>query len=127
MTVPSDRIELRTFGRGGIHPKTRKRDTAKSPIEPIVPLPSEVWLPLMQHIGEPATPLVKKGDRVVRGQKIAEGGATGSPLHATISGKVKPIDKRPHPTLVTVPSIIIARDGDAEEEFPEDPAWRSRS
>ncbi|HSQ59796.1 MAG TPA: electron transport complex subunit RsxC [Acidobacteriota bacterium] len=118
-------IELRTFGRGGIHPDTHKRDTAVSPIETMAPLPSEVWLPLSQHLGEPAVPLVKKGDKVVRGQKIAEGGATGAPLHATISGKVKPIDKRPHPTLVSVESIIIARDGEAEQEFPDDPDWRS--
>jgi electron transport complex protein RnfC len=120
-------IELRTFGRGGVHPDTHKRDTAKLAVEAISPLPSEVWLPLVQHLGEPATPLVKKGDRVVRGQKIADGGATGSPLHATISGKVKPLDKRPHPTLVSVESIIIARDGEAELEFPDDPDWRTLS
>ena len=118
-------IELRTFGRGGIHPDTHKRDTAKLAVEALSPLPSEVWLPLVQHLGEPATPLVKKGDRVVRGQKIADGGATGAPLHATISGKVKPLDKRPHPTLVSVESIIIARDGEAEMEFADDPGWLS--
>ena len=125
MTI--ERIELKTFGRGGVHPSTHKRDTALLPVEAMSPLPPEVWLPLVQHIGEPATPLVKKGDRVVRGQKIADGGATGSPLHATISGKVKPIDKRPHPTLVSVDSIIIARDGEEEQEFPEDPGWRTLS
>ncbi|HEX7078949.1 MAG TPA: electron transport complex subunit RsxC [Candidatus Eisenbacteria bacterium] len=119
-----ERIELRTFGRGGIHPDTHKRDTAALPIEPIAPPPPEVWLPLSQHLGEPATPLVKKGDRVVRGQKIAEGGATGSPIHATISGKVRPIDKRPHPTLVSAESIAIVRESDEELEFPEDPNWR---
>ena len=118
------RIELKTFGRGGIHPGTHKRETSLLPIEAIAPLPSEVWLPLVQHLGEPATPLVKKGDKVVRGQKIADGGATGAPLHATISGKVKPLDKRPHPTLVTVESIIIAREGEAEMDFPEAPGWR---
>jgi electron transport complex protein RnfC len=122
--MPIERIELRTFGRGGIHPDTHKRDTALLAVEAISPPPNEVWLPLVQHLGEPATPLVKKGDKVVRGQKIADGGATGAPLHATVSGKVKPLDKRPHPTLVSVESIIIARDGEAEMEFPEDPAWR---
>jgi len=123
--LTTERIELRTFGRGGIHPDTHKRDTALLPIEAISPLPPEVWLPLVQHLGEPATPIVKKGDMVVRGQKIAEGGTTGAPLHATISGKVKPLDKRPHPTLVSVDSIIIARDGEGEMEFPEEPDWRS--
>jgi len=123
--LTTERIELRTYGRGGIHPDTHKRDTALLPIEAISPLPPEVWLPLVQHLGEPATPIVKKGDMVVRGQKIAEGGTTGAPHHATISGKVKPLDKRPHPTLVSVDSIIIARDGEGEMEFPEEPDWRS--
>lgn len=117
-------IDLKTFGRGGIHPDTRKRDTADRPIEPIDPPPSEVWLPLLQHLGDPSVPLVKKGDRVVRGQKIAEAGPSGVPLHATISGKVKPIDKRPHPTLISSEAIVIARESDEELEFPEDPGWR---
>lgn len=116
---------LHTFRRGGIHPATHKELTRTHEIVP-VPLPREVWLPLSQHIGEPATPNVAKGDVVVRGQKIADGGATGCPIHATISGKIKPLDKRPHPTLVTAPALIIAGDGEPTElTFTEDPAWRS--
>lgn len=115
---------LRTFGRGGVHPEPHKRETASFPIEDVAP-PAEVWLPLSQHIGEPATPIVAKGELVKRGQKIAEGGATGVPIHATISGKVKPIDKRPHPTLVSAPAIVIAASGEpAELEWSEDANWR---
>lgn len=117
-------IQLHTFGRGGIHPDPMKRETRERPIEAIAPLPSDVWLPLLQHIGEPSQPLVKKGDKVVRGQKIAEGGPHGVPLHATVSGKVRPIDRRPHPTLVLAESIAIQREGEAELEFPQDPDWR---
>ena len=117
-------LALHTFRRGGVHPDTHKDLTARMSIEPIA-TPAEVWLPLSQHLGEPATPIVKKGDAVVRGQKIAEGGATGVPLHATISGKVKPLDKRPHPTLVNAQAIIIAASAEQSElEFPEDPDWR---
>lgn len=117
-------LRPRTFGKGGVHPQPHKELTAERPIE-LLPMPPEVWLPLQQHIGEPAIPLVTKGDRVVRGQKIAEGGQTGVPIHATITGKVKPIDKRPHPTLVSAESIAISRAEGAEEmEFPEDPDWR---
>jgi len=116
--------ELKTFGRGGIHPDPHKRDTAERGIEPIDPPPNEVWLPLLQHLGDPSVPIVKKNDRVVRGQKIAEAGPSGVPLHATISGKVKPIDKRPHPTLVSSEAIVIVRESDEELEFPEDPGWR---
>jgi electron transport complex protein RnfC len=116
---------LRGFGRGGVHPDPHKQATAWRPIESL-PMPHEVRLPLLQHLGEPAVPIVKKGDLVRRGQKIAEGGETGVPLHATISGKIKPIDKVPHPVHVISPAIIIARqDGEGTEElsFPEDPAW----
>ena len=115
-----------SFGHGGVHPETHKELTAAREIEPLTPAPTEVWLPLLQHLGDPSEPIVAKGDRVVRGQKIAEGIGTGVPLHATITGKVKPIDKRPHPTHVSAPAIVIAATGEDEElEFPEDPAWRS--
>lgn len=115
----------RSFGRGGIHPETHKDLTMAAAIEPITPRPGEVWLPLSQHIGEPAKPIVEKGARVVRGQKIADGGATGVPIHASITGKVRPLERRPHPTLVSAESIAIKASADDTEEleFPEDPGW----
>jgi electron transport complex protein RnfC len=117
---------LHTFGRGGIHPAPHKYATSWRPIETL-PWPAEVRLPLLQHIGAAAEPLVKKGDRVRRGQKIAEALDSGAAIHASISGKVKPIEKQPHPTLATSPAIVIARTEDAEGEleFPEDPGWRA--
>jgi electron transport complex protein RnfC len=117
--------DLQTFARGGIHPDPHKEATAGRGID-VLPTPDEVVLPLLQHLGEPAEPIVKKGDLVRRGQKIAEGGATGVPLHASISGKIRPVEKRPHPTLAVAPSLAIAATADAggELEFPEDPDWR---
>ena len=120
-------VQIVSFGRGGIHPATHKESTARLPIEALAPPPDEVWLPLVQHIGEPATPIVAKRDEVVRGQKIADGGETGVPIHASVSGKIYMIDKRPHPTLVTCPTIVIKRKSDEELEFPEDPLWRTRT
>ncbi len=116
---------LHTFGRGGIHPAPRKEATSGRGIEDL-PTPGEVVLPLSQHLGSPAEPVVKKNELVRRGQKIADGGPTGVPLHATISGKVRPVDKRPHPTLAMAPSLAIVANADAgpELEFPEDPDWR---
>ncbi len=117
---------LHTFGRGGIHPGPHKEATAGKGIETL-PTPGEVVLPLLQHLGAPAEPIVKKNEIVRRGQKIADGGATGVPLHAPISGKIRPVEKRPHPTMAIAPSLAIAavEGAEGELEFPEDPAWRT--
>ncbi len=117
-----------TFGRGGIHPDPHKEATSARGIDDL-PAPAEVILPLVQHLGEPSEPCVKKGEVVRRGQKIAEGGATGVPLHATISGRVRPVDKRPHPTQAMAMAFSIAAIPEAEPEleFPEDPTWRART
>lgn len=117
---------MHTFGRGGIHPGPHKEATSGKGID-VLPTPAEVVLPLLQHLGEPAEPCVKKGELVRRGQKIADGGATGVPLHAPISGKVRPVEKRSHPTMAVAMSLAIAAADvpEGELEFPEDPAWRS--
>ncbi len=117
---------MHTFGRGGIHPGPHKEATAGRPIETLPP-PEEVVLPLSQCLGEPSEPIVKKNEIVRRGQKIADGGKTGVPLHAPISGKIRPVEKRPHPTLAIAMSLAITAVPDAEGEldFPEDPEWRS--
>lgn len=118
-------VEITSFGRGGIHPPTHKDLTSHLAIEDL-PWPGEVWLPLVQHLGEPAVPIVKKGDVVARGQKIAEGGETGVPIHASVPGKIKFIDKRPHPTLVTCPTLVIRHIDETEVlPFEEDPGWRA--
>lgn len=126
--APGSTLAARTFGRGGVHPEPHKEATSGRAIEP-VSAPCEVVLPLQQHLGEPANPVVKKGEWVRRGQMIADGGATGVPLHASISGKIRPFDKRPHPTLGIAPAIAIAADeaAGAELEYTLDAAWTSLS
>ena len=58
----------------------------------IMPPVSEVKIPLQQHIGAPATPIVKKGDKVFVGTLIAEaGGFVSAPVHSSVSGTVKEI------------------------------------
>jgi len=119
---------MHTFGRGGIHPGPHKEATAERAIE-ILPAPDEIVLPLSQCLGDPSEPIVKKNEIVRRGQKIADGGRTGVPLHAPIGGKIRPVEKRPHPTAAIAMSIAITATPDAgpELEFPEDPQWRSLS
>ena len=104
-------MKKRSF-KGGTHPPAKKELTAKSPIA-AMPLPEEVLLPLSQHLGAPAKPLVKPNDRVKTGQKIAEAtGFVSVPLHSSISGTVKEIAELPHPTLGVGLAIRIEGDGD---------------
>jgi electron transport complex protein RnfC len=108
---------LVTFKKG-IHPPTNKGLTASLPVEEL-PLPSQVVLPLGQHIGAPAEPLVEVGAEVTTGQKIAEAkGMVSVPLHASISGKIVAIEPRPHVCGSMVPAIVIESDG-ADRLTPE--------
>ena len=67
--------------------------------------------PLSQHIGAPAQPVVKKGDSVLAGQKIAEmGGFVSAPIHATVSGVVKDLKKVRNNVGAMVDAIIIEND-----------------
>ena len=71
--------------RGGIHPPGNKELSKDSPIQAVKPGKELVYL-LSQHIGAPARPLVKKGDRVLAGQKIAEAaGFVSVPVYASVS------------------------------------------
>lgn len=78
------------------------------------PLPERVILPLQQHIGLPAKPIVHAGDRVLKGQKVAEaGGYVSVPVHASTSGVVKDIGDYPvpHASGLDAPCIVIEADG----------------
>lgn len=101
--------------KGGIHPYDGKDLTKDKPIRQVLPKGDLVY-PLSQHIGAPAVPLVKKGDRVLTGQKIAEAGAfVSAPVHATVSGTVKAIEPRRVVTGDNVMSIVVENDGLYEE------------
>ena len=75
--------------------------------------PKEVLLPMAQHIGAPATPIVKVGDEVKVGQLIAEpSGYVSSPIYSSVSGKVVKIDTYLRPDGKSVPAIRIESDGE---------------
>ena len=79
--------------RGGVHPYDGKELSKEKPVREFLP-GKELVYPLSQHIGAPAQPVVKKGDYVLAGQKIAEmGGFVSAPVHASVSGTVKEIKK----------------------------------
>ena len=104
---------------GGVHPYDGKDLSKDKPIREVLPKGDLVY-PLSQHIGAPANPIVKKGDHVLTGQKIAEAaGFVSAPIYATVSGTVKAIEPRRVVTGDNVMSIVIENDGAYEEvEYP---------
>lgn len=104
-------IQLKTFRMGGIHPSAEKI-TAGRAIEEFA-LPEMVTIPLGQHIGAPAKPLVAKGDKVVVGQRIAEsGGFVSANIHSSVSGTVQKIDSIVDASGFAKPAVFIKVEGD---------------
>lgn len=101
--------------KGGVHPYDGKDLAKDQPIQKIMPK-GEMVYPVSQHIGAPASPIVAVGDRVLRGQKIAEaGGFVSAPIYASVSGTVKAIQPRRTAVGDMVNSIIVENDGLMEE------------
>jgi electron transport complex protein RnfC len=94
-------MSILSFGargfRHGVHPEESKGLTAEREIRRM-PFPDEVVLPIRQHAGKPARPVVREGDRVLRGDVIAAAdGFVSAPVHASASGRVVEIGLWPHP------------------------------
>ncbi len=97
--------------KGGIHPNDSKSATNQIPIRAIAP-PKTLYFPMQQHIGAPLTALVKVGDTVKMGQKLADSESfMCAPMHASVSGKVKDIGLYLYPTGLKMPTIVIENDG----------------
>ena len=103
---------MRTFPIGGIHPSDNKEWSKDCPIE-VMELPDQVAIPMVQHIGAPATPIVKKGDKVLTGQLIGQaGGFVSANIHAPISGTVTSVDMYGNGQGLRRMMVIIKREGD---------------
>jgi electron transport complex protein RnfC len=96
-----------TFAHGGVHPQEHKEETAHLTIRRL-PFASKLVVPLSQHKGAPAKPIVKVGEEVVRGEPIAEAdGHVSVPMHAPATGRVSLIDLWPTAEGPKAPAIII--------------------
>lgn len=118
---------MKLFGfRGGIHPEGRKQGSADRAIRAL-PLPERLFVPLQQHVGAPARPVVRVGETVRKGQLLAAGqGNISAPVHAPTSGRVTAIGDHtaPHPSGLPAPAITLEPDGEErwiEAEVPADP------
>lgn len=100
--------------RGGVHPRNNKEMTAEKPCERM-PLPERLFVPVRQHIGEPAIPKIKAGDIVYKGDVLAghENGKT-PPVHCPTSGRVVDISNYPHPLFGISLAVVIEADGKDE-------------
>ncbi len=90
----------------GVHPDDRKRPAADQPLR-VLPMPDRLYVPLQQHIGAPARPIVLVGQKVLKGQLLAEAqGATSAAIHAPTSGTVAAIGDvtAPHPSVGPMPA-----------------------
>lgn len=108
-------MKIRTFSRGGVHPDECKLTAELATV--VADLPNQAVFPLSQHIGVPAKPLVKKGDKVKVGTMIAEaGGYVSAPVYSSVSGTVWKVDSAIDATGYQKPAIIINVEGDEWEE-----------
>ena len=106
---------------GGVYPSYRKELSLRHPChDPIIP--DELVLPLQQHVGAPAVPLVTVGERVRKFQRLAKPApGLSAPVHAPTSGLIKAIEKRPLPHPSGLPDWCIVIEPDHEDEAGEMP------
>ena len=102
---------LATF-KGGVHPYEGKELSEHKPVQILMPK-GDLVFPMAQHIGAPAKPLVKKGDRVLVGQKIGEAsGFISANVICSVSGTVKAVEPRRVANGAMVNSIVVENDGE---------------
>ena len=104
----------------GVHPDYRKEPAASRLIGKL-PMPAYLYLPLVQHSGSPARPIVKVGDSVLAGQMLAEAGGTiSAPIHAPAAGIIEAIGPRtaPHPSGLAVETITLRVTGSESIDYP---------
>jgi len=94
---------------GGIHPKGNKHYAQNCPVQ-LFPESDILVIPMQQHIGAPCVPCVKKGDRVLVGQKLGDNQGLCVPVHSPVSGKVKAVEPRPHPGGTMIMAAVIEND-----------------
>lgn len=104
---------------GGIHPEEHKHESTQHGLQRM-PLPQQLTLPLLQHIGARAEPIVAVGERVLKGQLLAEAnGLVSCALHAPTSGTVAAIGPKPYPHASGLEEWAITLDVDGQDEWTE--------
>jgi H+/Na+-translocating ferredoxin:NAD+ oxidoreductase subunit C len=103
--------------RWGVHPDDHKRPAADVALRVLTP-PRRVYMPLLQHVGGAARPVVLVGQKVLKGQLLAEPqGNISAPIHSPVSGTVSAIGDitAPHPSGMGFAAITL--DSDFEDRW----------
>lgn len=120
---------LKTFPLGGLHPRSIGLNTMDKPIRN-AHLPHFVRIPLSQHIGTPARPVVAVGDRVEAGDVIGKAsGFVSVNIHTSLPGKVVEIVNQASPLAAKVPTIVIEFEGyfNVKQRNADHNSWRNLS
>ncbi len=116
---------LHTF-HGGLHLPEHKAESTGRPLT-VAPVPRVLVIPVQQHIGQPAKPVVQVGERVLKGQLLAQAeGYVSVPAHASSSGLVIAVEERavPHPSGLNALCVVVETDGrDEAVDFVPMPEW----
>ncbi|MGK2952898.1 MAG: electron transport complex subunit RsxC [Thiobacillus sp.] len=103
--------------KGGIRPPSHKAESNARPLR-AAPLPKKLVIPLRQHIGNPAKPVVNVGDHVLKGQLIGEAdGYISAAVHASSSGIVRSIGPAVVPHISGLPDECITIETDGRDEW----------
>lgn len=115
MKLPESILRPVKLIRGGMHLDHQKNTAECETV--IMPTPQKVYIPLSQHIGAPANPVVKKGDAVFVGTLIGEaGGFVSAPVHSSVSGTVSDVKDLTIGNGTLQKYIIIESDGKMEKD-----------
>jgi len=104
---------------GGVKTVRHKAESNQRPIQPGL-LPSRLVVPLHQHVGATAKPMVQPGDRVLKGQMIGKAdGYVSAAVHAPTSGRVMAVDQQPVPHPSGLPDWCVTLEADGEDRWIE--------
>lgn len=106
---------MKTFSMGGVHPEENKLSVGERIRE--AALPKQAVFSMFQHIGAPATPVVKRGDNVKVGTLLGEaGGFVSAPIYSSVSGKVSKVDVALDASDTRRMAVYVDVEGDEWEE-----------
>lgn len=113
---------MKTFQKGGVHPNDNKLNADAQ--AQVLNVDGVLCIMVSQHLGAPSVPIVKKGDKVKRGQALTENTAfVGSVVHSPVSGVVQNVADQSDAGNFTQPAIFIQPEGNESEDFiSDDPA-----